>query len=193
MQCHSCEREIDPSVSVNLCCGTLCLDCFTIDLYTNETASCPTCRKGIPFRTDVPTRLAHAVNDIMRFFQLTPETLPLYNREEINGEKVDLIYIRLNLLKYDKRRVVVLGKRLKTETAEVGRLSKQVDELTKERDALREKLQQYEPSEESASASVEDDASASEISEVDDEEPMSEEGYEMWPDGSMRKVRRIYE
>jgi hypothetical protein len=167
----------------------MCLDCFAVDLYTNETASCPTCRKGIPFRTDTPTRLAHAVNDVMRFFQLTPETLPLYNREEINGEKVDLIYIRLNLLKYDKRRVVVLGKRLKTETAEVERLRKMVDGLTKECEGYRQKLESYQSEE----SKTDDTDSSSVRSSEESQDEASENDYEMWPDGSMRKVRRIYE
>jgi hypothetical protein len=193
MQCQSCDRPLDPSVSVNLCCGTLCLDCFAVDMYTNETASCPTCRKGIPFHTDTPTRLAHAVNDVMRFFQLTPETLPLYNREEINGEKVDLIYIRLNLLKYDKRRVVVLGKRLKTETSEVERLRKVVEGLTKECETYREKLKSYQTEESDQDTESSSGSSDSDNAEQSTNELVSENDYEMWPDGSMRKVRRIYE
>ena len=107
------------------------------------------------------------------YFQITVDDLPAYHREVIKGSPTDSIFIRLQQLKYDKRRVAVLHARLKSETENVRRLEANLAQLQEAYDTLRDRVQ-------------EDIDSSHDTTESD-----SEEEVQMWPDGQVRKIRRI--
>lgn len=172
MQCASCFADLDPNFYVKLCCCTLCHECYAFDLYTNGFLACVGCHKHIPFRTDLPMRVINGLQDLLAFMQLPAEELPLHNREIINGQPVDSIFVRLRQLKYDKRRVVVLNKRIATETKKNKELTDELASLQEAYDKLR-KLIPVGESEPNSPVGSSDESSVEE---------------QMWPDGKIRKL-----
>lgn len=164
MQCDTCKCDLPVDKQATVCCVHLCLDCVATDIYVNGDLSCPKCQRTHAFQSRTPMRMRNALNDLMAFMQLTPEELPLYHREPIHGSPVDSIFIRLRQMKYDKRRVVVLGARIQQLTSTIKQLELEIAQLK--------------------GATLCDAATdVPEISPVPEEDE-----YQMWPDGKLRRV-----
>lgn len=172
MQCASCTAELRANHCVSICCVVVCHECHAADLFLYGSISCPSCRKILPLRNDQAQRASHALNELMTFFQLGLDDLPLYHREIIKGSHADAIFIRLQQLKYDKRRIAVLHSRLKTETSTVRKLEEELRELQ----AAYDRLRRLHP------------VGTTPLPSDDSSSDGEREKEEMWPDGKMRRI-----